>query len=639
MMHLAKLKWPVPAWSSDKPPARQWILLILIGVFLLMTGLSTSAMRTESLWYDEVWSTIFAGGAQYGPIPIGETINRVVAEKSERNPPGYYILLNLWGRVVGWSEFAGRVLSLLVGLLAVAWTYRLGYALAPPQTRTSRIVVGLSAAIALALSAFFIEYVHELRAYDLAVMLTAFTVWAYWHLVTLKREPGWLSQIGFVLGVTAMLYTHYTTVFVLVVLGLYHLLCVPKNRRWWRVVVLVIISGLAFVPWAQTLLHATANAVETFRTVSLNAGQIFETLAIVFSNQSVALLALLIVLALGVRGRSAGAIWFLAIGVFLLAIVANVFFPVILHIRYVLVLWPLLALVVGLGVERLSRLGISPVWVLVIWLVAGVWYSLDPAYYSAHHNPRLPWRSFKAELQTHGQPDDVVAFHAPVAVWFQGPELTHYMYGLPMRYSLMEDIPGKPDDYFQQAQHWLADAPRVWVGVDKTTPPTFRLPEFERVLTADYSHCRTVFDTAEMSFDLYAHHLTNPALRFGDSGNAGSGIGISLLEPLKVEADGTLSVLLATSLADNVLRDTYSIGLHVVDAAGTLKAQSDFGLPNEVQACRPSTVLINRLSPGQYHLLITVYDWRTGKPLPALIVASGTHGERLELGTFALPTP
>ena len=34
------------------------------------------------------------------------------------------ILLSIWGPFVGWSEFAIRALSLFIGLLTLAWVFR-----------------------------------------------------------------------------------------------------------------------------------------------------------------------------------------------------------------------------------------------------------------------------------------------------------------------------------------------------------------------------------------------------------------------------------------------------------------------------------------------------------------------------------
>ena len=43
-----------------------------------------------------------------------------------RHPPGWSVLLSIWGLFVGWSEFAIRALSLFIGLLTLAWVYRAG---------------------------------------------------------------------------------------------------------------------------------------------------------------------------------------------------------------------------------------------------------------------------------------------------------------------------------------------------------------------------------------------------------------------------------------------------------------------------------------------------------------------------------
>ncbi len=137
---------------------KQRILLLLVIFLLFVAWLGTRGISSEALWFDEVWSYRYAGGAQYGPLSLVQTAEQVVEQSQhERNPPGYYMLLNLWGRIAGWTEYAARVLSLLAGLLAVTWTYRLGYDLAADQDRQTRMIVGIGAAVTLGASAFFVE--------------------------------------------------------------------------------------------------------------------------------------------------------------------------------------------------------------------------------------------------------------------------------------------------------------------------------------------------------------------------------------------------------------------------------------------------------------------------------------------------
>src|SRR3989304_4703646 len=79
-----------------------------------------------------------------------------------------------WEALVGGTPFGARSFSLMIGALAVAFTYRMGRDLHSPRA-------GLYAAVAVGGSAFYIDYLHEARAYTLLVLLAAFTVWAYWR--------------------------------------------------------------------------------------------------------------------------------------------------------------------------------------------------------------------------------------------------------------------------------------------------------------------------------------------------------------------------------------------------------------------------------------------------------------------------
>src|SRR5512143_935828 len=95
---------------------KQTILLLLVLLLLFVAWLGTRGIGSEALWFDEVWSYRYAGGTPYGPLSLAQTAEQVVQQSQhERNPPGYYMLLNLWGRVTGWTEYAARVLSLLAG--------------------------------------------------------------------------------------------------------------------------------------------------------------------------------------------------------------------------------------------------------------------------------------------------------------------------------------------------------------------------------------------------------------------------------------------------------------------------------------------------------------------------------------------
>jgi len=623
---------------------RQWLLLAaprqpvnrqgfkaVIVLLLAVTWLGARGLNADALWYDEVWSLYYAGGAEYGPISPADTVVRVIDQlQHEKNPPGYYVLLNLWGGMVGWSEYAGRTLSLLAGVLAVALIYRLGVDLATGLNAQSRHLIALGAAVTVGGSAFFLYYTHELRVYSLVVLCTAFILWAYWRMLH-AAKPGFRLQLALVMGIGTALYLYYMTVLVLGAIGLYHLLMASKNGRWWRVSGLLVAGVALFVPWLIPLAMATLRA-ESLEQVSLTTPEMFSSLLYVFGNGALLFLGLIVIYASHARGRHVAYIGFVAGGGIALAALLNTVYPVVTHLRYLIALWPALALVIGLGVERLSRKGIWAGWILGLWLAAGVWNTIDPAFNRALNGATMLWREFRAELVRQGQPSDVVVFHAPDFNWFRDLEMQHYMVGLPVRYSLLENIPGlqTEDEYYRNAQNFVSDAPRLWVGIDRMLPPNFRLGEFERILAEDYTHCSTVLDHPDMSLDLYGRipaSFESMPVRFGE------GIGMQLVAPVRLLADRRLSIMLGWWVGEDVPPNTYSVGLHIVDQNDKLVAQADYGLPGSGYSCLPTEI---NIPSGAYTLMALVYNWQTGEQLPGISVANDENGERIPIATVVV---
>ncbi len=595
---------------------RRWLLPLL----LLVIVLGARGLNADAIWYDEYWSLYYAGGAHDGPLSLGETWTRVAQTDIELNPPGYYLALNAWGALAGWTAYAGRALSLLAGVLAVAVTYRLGRDLATP-------LAGLGAAVALGMSAFYVNYLHEMRGYTLYVLLTAVSLWAYWR--TVYTKGGVWMQVMLVISVAGGIYTHYLAAITAITMGIYHLLFVPRNRGWWRVVALLGVAGLLFLPWVGAALEALVRIRTNMArdTVALDAATLVQRLLIAFSNGSVALLALVGgFAAIAQRVRLA---WWFVLGVLALTLLANTALQFATNIRYLMALWPLLALLVGLGV---AKSGIKPALLLGIWIAAGLWNSADPTFMRQLGGPRhLPLHVMGDVLRERAQPGDVVAFHAPDFNWLVDPVLAYYTDGIPVRAVVMESLPGLEADgeYFRQAQQFMGDAPRVWLGVETDLPPNFRLGEFERALADDYAACGTVLELSEMRLDLYIR-VSNaaPPFRFGDD------IGMALLEPLTTGE--TLTTLLGWSVSANVPVNTYSVALHVLDEQGQLVAQADYPLPLDAYACRSSTLSLAGLPPDVYTLVAVVYNWSSGERLPAMDTTTGEVGERVGLGRLVV---
>ncbi len=615
--------------------SKKRVLFLLVALLILLTVLSMRVMRTSSLWYDEIWSLKCAGGAQYGPSSVGDIIECV--RVLEANPPGYHLILWAWGNMVGWSEFALWMLSLLVGLITVASMYRLGHDLFVPMGEPSARMIGVAGAAIFGLSAFYLQFFYELRVYVFIILGTIWFLWFYWKLRQ-ASSPSVLIQAAFVLTITGLLYLHFLMPLIIFPVALYHLVAVKKNRLWWRVPLLMAAGALLFLPWIPVMLKVTdiVAPLSDFRRTPL---QMVQLVSYVYSNNNIGLLALIGVFALSAAALKQQATRFLW-AIFVVDLIAGLtlvqLFSIVNRARYLLHLWPLAALLLALAVELLRQRRVNPLFFLAIWGLAGLPAYLNPTLDNIDHNLRLPWRSLQVELRTHAQPGDAVLFHTPVDRLFETLEFEYYSYGLPIHGSLTENIPGQQnkDEYFNQAQQFVGDAPRVWLGVDQSSPQNFRLGEVQRLLAADYTFCYSAFDIPwQMRLELYARKHPAPALRFGD---ASSQVDLSLLAPLDLDSDKTLNVLLSISHPATLPLESYSIGLHVEDSTGQLRAQGDFGVPDDLESCHRATVSLKDLPPGQYTVRIVVYSWRDGHRVPGQTLATGANEERPILGTITI---
>lgn len=616
--------------------------LWLVPVLLMMTLLGARSLDDDLLFVDEYWSIYHAGGAPYGPVSPAE----IWARAASLDPGGmgvlYYYLLAGWTALAGATPFAARAFSLLAGLLAAAGMYRLGRDLFSER-------VGLWAASALATSAFFIDYLHEARAYTMFALFAAFTTWAYWRLITAKSEPTTQQYGLLIVGMAGLAYTHYVGLLIDAAFGAYHVLFVGKSRRWWRILAAIAISGILYLPW----LTATLNVVKEGLTVSreehsMTAGQVIETLLHTASNGSVALLALVAGYALTERRRQAGLVWFVTLVTLALVLVVNARIPFMVHLRYLLGLWPLLALIVGIGLARLAHARVNALLLFAAWMGMGVVQNFRPAYIhdlygQVYRAPRAGVYAALDIVRERAHPEDLALFHIaePGREPFNYFVLGYLMHDLPVRYDQVERMNNSfaidDNSYLLDVNTTLDDAPFVWTMVAPDMPTSQRTVVVDHVLRTRYARCETVLDRPDMRLTLYARAPSPGTLApfFFATGTAG-GDEIKLF-PLRVEIrDGRLDTLLGWSLDASVPADTYSVAVHVENAQGELVASGDHGLPSGPVGCSASHIPLEGLSPGEYNLRVGVYPWQGGERLPGTAYESGEKGDRLVIWQFTI---
>ena len=134
-------------------------------------------LGASSLFIDETFSWRAAAGS------FGGVFSSVHA--TEVAPPGYYLLLHFWIRILGSdSESTMRLLSVLAGVAFVAAVWWLGRELAGDA-------VGLLAALLAALSPLAVQYAQEVRAYIFVMLCTTVAVAA-----AVRAAKGELTPVG-----------------------------------------------------------------------------------------------------------------------------------------------------------------------------------------------------------------------------------------------------------------------------------------------------------------------------------------------------------------------------------------------------------------------------------------------------------
>lgn len=220
------------------PRARALLILFILAGF----GLRLFQLDSQSFWYDEgVTATI----AQRNLVELTRwTANDI-------QPPLYYYIVAGWGRLAGWSEWALRYPSAILGVLAIPLLAVLALRLA--QLRAAALLAALLAAM----HPLLVYYGQEARMYTLLVLLGILA--AYLLARAADRDPpGWRLWAAYVVVAAAAIYTHYFAVFLLLGLGGAWLLDVAVRRRRFGATLVPFVAAnamvvLLYLPWLANL--------------------------------------------------------------------------------------------------------------------------------------------------------------------------------------------------------------------------------------------------------------------------------------------------------------------------------------------------------------------------------------------------
>ena len=241
-----------------------WVLFFT----LLGFGLRLQRLSFQPLWGDEGWSFYLA----LQPVPELLTLTAI-----DIHPPLYYLLLKMWLFLAGVGPEAARLLSVMIGTALIPTLFILGKRL------FNRRAGVLSAAI-VSLMPLAIYYAQEVRMYGLVTWLGALSTYFFAKLLVdyqfFASEPtaqdpvvrrDYFALAGYVVTMTAALYTHYYAGWLLLFQGGHGLLIMLRQKRSIRQIAQaltpLIVTSLLFLPWVIFLGTRLTDYIENKRDV------------------------------------------------------------------------------------------------------------------------------------------------------------------------------------------------------------------------------------------------------------------------------------------------------------------------------------------------------------------------------------
>ena len=606
-----------PALTTPKT-SLSWLWALL--PLLLAAALSIPLLDVDAFNGDEPASLIAAGVLRSGPLSLEATWS-FITNSDPHQAYGWPVLLAIWGYLVGWSEVAVRALSLFFGMLALAWVYRTGRDLLAPRA-------GLLAALLLSTSGFFLAYMIHARAFTLIALCSTLCIWSYWRIVLNPRPTGMGAPAGLMLGSVSLLYLHYFSALFLPALGLFHLLFVPKNRRWWRPVLLLGLAALLATVQLPGFLQGLERTVVDgdLHNRALSATALLSRFVRFMTNGLVApsppfsellLLALPLVLALvtlqGLRGvvrlNSFRLVAWMSLAVLAVMISINALIQMIevSRIRYLMPLWPLTALLAGAGLRHLARRHPQIVTgLLALWLILGVHLSTSSnfRYELGYFIPSEIHRIYRALGEQ--VPETNLLMIDKSALWTDSRGL--YSSLLHQNFNA---LPVEGEFLLENIRETYTAHPFIWL----------LYPSRDGALIKDLTdgeglaHCELAVDEWGFALERLARsgaRCASDAWRLEFENNIRlTWSGISLREELLSFEAGLTSV-------DDYLLASYSLAVHVINPRnGERVAQGDVGVGPGAIATTSSEIDISALPPGDYEVRVALYDWQTGARLSA----------------------
>ncbi len=607
--------------------------------FLYVTGLSN--LKASPIKPFSEFNTLYrVYDSPLGPsLSLAGTLERLIAQSSDHGPL-YFLLLNLWDDIVGRDLFTYRLLSVLFGLIAIAFVYRLSL-----LTRDSD--TALYAVFITAFMAFFVHYTYEVRMYSLLALVSAVAAWSYWKIVSVTGPVRWWYWLSLTISASASVYVHYFGLIMVAAIGVYHLLFVKKDRRWFQVCLALFVAGILFSPWlpvvGKAIAQRPAKVAGDSRLLFFPAVQ---ALAGIFTN-GLSLIVLVVVATVVLKfrqlGKAQGYLLFLACLIFSLMILGNEISPLLIarRLRYTIVLAIPWACAISIGLSLMPYQRWARLAFVVAWIVAFVAYrhSEDLALYTnrlTQSYDQIPhYQEFLYESHDlPGHNELIMSFHpnafdATDNQWnktlsYYRTLLTRWDHIVHVSYDDGELLIQSRLSTYATLEAIAENSNGIWVIHNPQQTGLSAMPVYTDWLTQHFKPCKRYLEKTYSVIEYYAN-VAFPCELITDA------------DPFAIDYEG------GTKLANYKVKQTaeqltvylwwgqtiekaYSLSLQIFDQnANKVRALDTIisGEPLDLYALD-----ISSLSEGDYRVVLIVYDFLTQKSQPGFIVNEQQRFER-----------
>lgn len=169
-----------------------WCFVVLFAMILTYAFVMVLGMG-QSIWFDESYSILLA------KRPVGELFALTAVDA---HPPFYYLYLKVWASVFGWSEFALRSSSAVLGAAGVGMAAVLVRKMFSPR-------VALAVLPFVVVAPFLLRYDFEVRMYAMASLIGLVATWVLLRANESNQKRWW---VVYAVLVALGMYTLYMTV-------------------------------------------------------------------------------------------------------------------------------------------------------------------------------------------------------------------------------------------------------------------------------------------------------------------------------------------------------------------------------------------------------------------------------------------